>query len=114
MGAEQYCEFGKGKTMSEAFVAVVEQALYEHGHGGYSGTIAEKGSVRDINMKVPEPMIKARKGDVVQAAEDFAYYLMEEAIDDPEKNVWWDDKWGPSAGFHVEGDIYCFFGWASS
>lgn len=108
MGAEQFVEFGRGKNMQEAFEKVHEQALYEYGHGGYSGSIAEKGSVRAINMPVPQPMIDARDGDIIQAAEDFAYYCMDN------EDKWWDDKWGPSAGFHVKDDIYCFFGWASS
>ena len=41
MGA---CEFGttsEGATAKEAFKRAVEDAQYEHGHGGYSGTIAE-------------------------------------------------------------------------
>ena len=42
MGA---CDFGvraKGKTAKEAFNNAVEEAQYESGHGGYTGTIAEK------------------------------------------------------------------------
>ena len=114
MGAEQFVEFGSGKTMQDAFEKVREQALWEFGHGGYSGTIAEKGSVREIKMKIPQAMIDARDGDLISAADDFAYYLMDIGIEDPSPNHWWDDKWGPCAGFHVKDDMYCFFGWASS
>jgi len=32
----------KGKTAQEAFDAAVAQARHEYGHGGYTGTIAEK------------------------------------------------------------------------
>lgn len=42
MGACDFEEVGYGKTAEEAFRDAVAHAQYEHGHGGYSGTIAEK------------------------------------------------------------------------
>ena len=105
MGAEQYVEFGEGVSIQDAFVKVVEQALYEYGHSGYSGTIAEKGQCRELKGKF-KPAVDEK--DIIQAAEDFAYHCMDDY------DAWWDDKWGPSAGFHVKDDLYCFFGWASS
>ena len=108
MGAEQFVEYGSGVDIQDAFYKVVEQALWEFGHGGYSGTIAEKGECRELKMSVPQPMIDSRDGDIIQASEDFAYYCLDE------EDKWWDDKWGPCAGFHVKDDLYCFFGWASS
>ena len=55
MGAETFEIFGYGKTAREAFSAAREDAQYEHGHGGYTGTIAEKDSyVRiDLNAEIP-------------------------------------------------------------
>ena len=41
------CDFWvevRGKDANDAFWKAVEQAKYEYGHGGYSGTIAEKDS----------------------------------------------------------------------
>jgi hypothetical protein len=42
MGACDFQSIAVGKTAQEAFRAAVEEAAYEHGHGGYTGTIAEK------------------------------------------------------------------------
>ena len=42
MGAEQFFTRETGATAREAFKNAVEEAQYEHGHGGYTGTIAEK------------------------------------------------------------------------
>lgn len=42
MGASTFITTAKGKTAQEAFRAAREEALHEDGHGGYSGTIAEK------------------------------------------------------------------------
>lgn len=55
MGADTFEIFGYGKTAREAFSAAREDAQYEHGHGGYTGTIAEKDSyVRiDLNAEIP-------------------------------------------------------------
>lgn len=43
MGAYSFEEYGAGKDADTVFRALVEQAQWEHGHGGYTGTIAEKG-----------------------------------------------------------------------
>jgi hypothetical protein len=42
MGAETFEERGEGKSAQEVFDKLVEEAAYDHGHGGYTGTIAEK------------------------------------------------------------------------
>jgi hypothetical protein len=42
MGASTFITTAKGTTAQEAFDAAREEARYEHGHGGYTGTIAEK------------------------------------------------------------------------
>ena len=43
MGACNFDTVGYGKTAQEAFSGAVAEAEYEHGHGGYTGTIADKG-----------------------------------------------------------------------
>lgn len=45
-GAADFGVTAVGKTAQEAFSQAVQDAQYESGHGGYSGTIAEKGSFR--------------------------------------------------------------------
>ena len=46
MGAQDFTATAKGKTAKEAFSVAVEDAAYENGHGGYTGTIAEKRSFK--------------------------------------------------------------------
>ena len=43
MGAESFYNTAKGTNASKAFKDTHEEACYENGHGGYTGTIAEKG-----------------------------------------------------------------------
>jgi hypothetical protein len=62
-----------GNDLNKAFSEAVDQAAWEHGHGGYSGTIAEKPSVE---LRKKEPMLM---GDADVFAEE-----------DIENN----DKWG--------------------
>ena len=42
MGGCGFGNTGKGRSASEVFQQLKNDAMYEHGHGGYSGTIAEK------------------------------------------------------------------------
>lgn len=42
MGASDFIDYGIGKTADEAFSNAVQQARYDYGHAGYTGTIAEK------------------------------------------------------------------------
>lgn len=97
MGAEQFTHTAKGKTAREAFYAAREKALYNHGHSGYTGTIAEKTDF-DI-IPVPAGI------DPI----DYAETLLRE--NDPRI----DDKWGPAGCVKLnEPDTWLFFGWASS
>ena len=46
MGAEIFTTTAKGKTATEAFGTAQTDARYNYGHGGYTGSIAEKGGFR--------------------------------------------------------------------
>ena len=48
MGAAQFIITGKGQTAAEAFQSAVEEACYLYGLRGYTGTIAEKLSIVEI------------------------------------------------------------------
>ncbi len=96
MGASVFFEQARGKTADEAFARAVEQACYDHGHSGYSGTIAEK---QNFTM-IPVP-----KGEDPVA---FANRLIDEA--DSRVN----DKWGPAGCLDLGDGEFLFFGWASS
>lgn len=95
MGAcDFYCS-AKGSNAQEAFRNAVEDARYQYGHGGYTGSIAEKNSFVMINL--PEG----------EKAGEYAQQL----IDDGDPRV--DDKWGPAGCIKLTEDRYLFFGWAS-
>lgn len=50
MGAVDFTSYGFGRDAREAFIQAVQQAQYDHGHAGYTGTIAEKGSYSLISL----------------------------------------------------------------
>ena len=97
MGATEFLITSHGSSAEEAFGRAVEEARYESGHCGYTGTIAEKVKFKMVNVP---------KGkDPVQFAEDILY-------EDDEH--WCQDKWGPAACIKLSDDKYLFFGVASS
>jgi hypothetical protein len=95
MGGCTFTDCNPGKTAKEAFDAAVSDAQYECGHGGYTGTIAEKTSFTEIELP------KGRE----------AYEYAEELIDNDDPRV--SDKWGPAGCLKYGDDSYLFFGWAS-
>jgi hypothetical protein len=96
MGACQFVTKANGKTAQEAFYNAVKRAQYDHGHAGYTGTIAEKDGF--VQIAVPAGKI----------ATDFVDHLL--AINDGRI----DDKWGPAGCVKLGEDEWLFFGWASS
>lgn len=95
MGAATFVTRAKGKTATEAFHNAVSQAQYDHGHAGYSGTIAEKNSF----VQIPLPPGRDPR--------EYAWELIEKN----DKRI--DDKWGPAGYFKTGEDEFMFFGWAS-
>ena len=95
MGGATFIERAKGKTANEAFCSARESAQWKSGHGGYTGTIAEKDEF--ILIDVPSG----------ENAEQFANAL----IADGDPRV--DDKWGPAGCISLGGSEWLFFGWAS-
>ena len=54
MGATNFMTTAKGKSLDDAFRVATDQARFEYGHGGYTGTIAEKETVMEVRtMRVP-------------------------------------------------------------
>ena len=102
MGAEWFVNSGEGSTVAEAFASAKAQAQYENGHGGYTGTVAEKSNYREI--AVPEGM----------TARDFIHLLEDDDEQEKRGLGWIDDKWGPAAAVRVSEGRWAFFGWASS
>ena len=96
MGSDTFFMVRSGKSARDAFKTACEDALYEHGHGGYTGTIAEKDSFQMIDCpKDVKP-------------KDYA----EKLIDEGDPRV--DDKWGPAGCIALGDNKYLFFGLASS
>lgn len=96
MGAESFITKAAGKTAAEAFSAAAEQARWEHGHGGYTGTIAEKHEFVMI--------------DVPQGIAPRAY--INELLNAGDERI--NNKWGPAGCIDAGDGTFLFFGWASS
>ena len=96
MGAHEFMTEANGKTAEEAFRTAVNQAEWEYGHAGYTGTIAEKMQF----VMIPLP-----------AGED-PYDYADKLIRDGDDRI--DDKWGPAGCIALSNDAFLFFGWASS
>lgn len=94
------CDFmirGSGKDAREAYRNLVEEARYESGNGGYTGTIAEKNGFKIVSSE-PLTMERARVK---------ANAMMED-----------NDKWGPAFCIPIEVEEgkppqWLFFGIAS-
>jgi len=103
MGADQFYAKQSAKTAEAAFEALVEEARYEYGNGGYTGTIAEKSEFC---------MAEPRSGETPRAC-------AERCVED--ESHWSGDKWGPAGCIDAGPDpkrpgnrIFLFFGMASS
>lgn len=103
MGAQEFTEFVYGEDSPEkAFAVAVERAAWEHGHGGYTGTIAEKTGflmVDDMWAGENPPTVDEALGVVDRAYEDEDHIAQ--------------GKWGPAACLTIKGG-HLFFGYASS
>lgn len=99
MGANTFITEARGSTAQEAFDSAVAAAQYDHGHGGYTGTIAEK-----------HDFVKIATVDTLAEAEALA----DKIIDACDPRI--DDKWGPAGCINIrDGAVhFLFFGWASS
>ena len=95
MGASDFFVTSTGASPKEAFTRAVQEARYWHGHGGYTGTIAEKSEF--VLIAVPEG----------QPPKEYAQRL----VSDGDRRV--DDKWGPAGCVLVSPGTYYFFGCAS-
>lgn len=133
MGGSEFFTQGEGKTPEAAFNAARDEAAWEHGHGGYTGTIAEKGWFREF------PLPDLPEGVSVLAFAEACMESAYEATDEFRCNKKVDGKWesytvpvpeslrtvmkqiGEVAGdkyadavcFKIKDDKYLFFGWAS-
>lgn len=102
MGASEFFTSFSGATVREAFNNATEAARHEYGHGGYTGTIAEKNDYKSASSQVFDSRVEA---------DAFANDCLSDG------NHWANDKWGPAAYVtykNKDGAIrFLFFGVAS-
>ena len=126
MGACWFEDKAFGNGVEKAFKTATSQALWDYGHAGYTGTIAEKGSYAVV--KTPPRY----SSDTL-----LSWVINPERA--PDKYKEWarkahkisDDKWGDCVAFKAppaetkaykeshglkgkHGDLWIFCGWASS
>jgi len=97
MGACDFMITCKAATAKAAFDEAREDARHEHGHGGYTGTIAEKSSFRMISTPAGvTPREHARN----LLAADTRHFTQ--------------DSFGPAGCIKIAEGEWLFFGFASS
>ena len=99
MGGTDFYMVGEGATIDKAFRNAVEEANYQTGHGGYSGTISEK---HEFTL-IPDSEWKGKHNPVAYARK---------LVDDNDVRIV--DKWGPAGAIKLEEGRWLFFGTASS
>jgi len=105
MGGETFTNRATGKDVQEAFDNAHNQACYNYGNSGYSGSLAEKDSYIVItpSAEFQDDESKVR--------------FSEHLIDERDERV--DDKWGPAGAIRLADNssglqVWLFFGWASA
>lgn len=68
MGASEFTWTAFGKDAADAFRVASEEARHEHGHGGYTGSIAEKSGFKLISL--PGRLNPWKAIDYISRAED--------------------------------------------
>ncbi|MCE7937060.1 MAG: hypothetical protein DYG90_00370 [Chloroflexi bacterium CFX6] len=122
MGAELFRTRATGDDLATAFADAQAQSRHEDGHGGYTGTIAEKYDV--VEVAVPDGVEPATFAAMVYAALDY-FDGWQEAREDwrdlpaavvaavKRAAVAGDDKWGPAVAIQLAPGRWTIMGWAS-
>lgn len=116
---------GEKNIMAEAFAIARKEALYDYGHAGYTGTIAEKDSA--VVFVLPEGVMPRNAVNAITRATPTWDFVANRTVpgERPEwadlmgPGVWekmvatFNDKWGPAVALETM-DGWMFCGWASS
>ena len=114
MGATNFATIAEGPTAEAAFQAARSAALHEYGHGGYTGTIAEKDAHRVFRL--PDGL-EAREAVMM-----LVNYGWDADSDAAVRKVWpyiadaaeaFDNKWGPAVALQAGPTSWVFCGMAS-
>lgn len=113
MGATTFHVTSDLEDAKEAFLEARDNALWEYGHGGYTGTIAEKPGYQVFVL--PEGKTVA---DVLRAIHDVTFDPTAGSMKVPDwlpRGLYetYDDKWGDAVAIREDGTWH-FMGWASS
>ncbi len=111
MGADTFEQRSHGETVAEAFNAAVGQAGWDHGHSGYTGTIAEKPGFVEYKMTLERARELVELTSVYEEDEDAFSALTER---EQHFITTYDDKWGEACAIKIEDGVWMFMGWASS
>ena len=99
MGGQDFMFARNGTDLNKVFTEAREQALYDYGHAGYTGTIAEK---FEVELRAGGKVFASRVEAGVFADSDTIH----------------NDKWGPAfaVAFGTDGKVegFLLYGMASS
>lgn len=123
MGATVFAVKTDVDDVAAAYSILVEQAYWEYGHGGYTGTIAEKNGY--VTFEPPDGVNADDVHDEIESncyfKEEGRWYGMRPSDqliawfgpDEAEKLIRiYDDKWGPAVAI-ADGEGWLFCGYAS-
>jgi hypothetical protein len=111
MGAEQFRSDGEGRTVEEAFRNAKDQALYDHGHRGYSGSLADKPGF--VEFDLPEGVSAEEAVMVISTNWQYDSRSRPDWLTDRMVDVY-EDKWGEAVAIRTGPTSWVFVGWASS
>lgn len=118
MGATTFEQIGAGKNAADAFAKALERALYDYGHAGYSGTLAEKNSFVVIESPIEDIHAFIEAVDDYGCSGECKLDKKYEATIIKAHEIY-DDKWGPALCVPLNKknqkgeDLFMFCGWAS-
>ena len=112
MGADVFDVLQEGSSAEDAFRQAVDQALWEYGHGGYTGTIAEKDGFLPFTLPENVTVDEVVDAMLVQGGDELleGWYGKSGA---GQIRTCFNDKWGPAVAFKVGENKWHFCGWAS-
>lgn len=111
MGAWQFKTFSAGETIREAFNSAVEEAQWEDGHGGYTGTIAEKPGA--VEVALPPDVDAQTFAELVVRHDAAPLYDLIGRMQTERVIQLNEDKWGPAIAVKAGEGKWLFFGLAS-
>jgi hypothetical protein len=116
MGANTFCTVANGDNAEKAFFGAVESACYEHGHGGYTGTIAEKHEYVSLQDLLPADIVPTFAECTTDEMIWRRIHAVEHYIEkyDLHSHERCNDKWGPAGYIEAAPGWFIFFGWASN